>query len=55
MGFELTEIFWRYCKDYENLSLIFEEISQTKAHNVNCVVGALGPMSPIPISLHQSA
>lgn len=35
--------------------LVFEEVSQTKAHNVNSVVGALGPMFPVPISLHQSA
>lgn len=55
MRFGLIEIFWRDCKDYKNLFLIFEEVSQTKAHNGNCVVGALGPMFPVPISLHQSA
>lgn len=39
MGFGLIEIFWSDCKDHENIFLIFEEVSQTKGHNVNCVVG----------------
>jgi len=45
MGFGLTEILCKDCKDYGKHLLIFE-VSQTKARYMHCMVGAVCFMFP---------